>query len=192
MIAKAKDSHPESGDSKSACAGWARAGLVVRPIPRWCLPSRFRVRAGPRSNHPHPVRFSIGRVCQQPRSLSGELRGVPAEVGMEETAGGLRPGRSLPPSIKQGKTFAESAGQGIRVPPPQSGFMSICIRMGPLASGNLAKVRGIWTFQLHFASAFIRLAPCAASRGVGAFRGYPRGRQRSLVLPKWVWHRCTK
>jgi hypothetical protein len=79
--------------------GLARAGLVVRSILRRSLPSRFRVRAGPRSNYRTLSDFQSGRVRQQPRSFYGELRGAPAEVGVEETACGLRPGRRLPPPI---------------------------------------------------------------------------------------------
>ncbi len=50
------------------------------------------------------------RVRQQPRSSAGALRGVPAEVGVEETACGLRPGRKLPPLRKMFRRNLENHG----------------------------------------------------------------------------------
>ena len=77
--------------------GWARAGSVVPVHPALARPPPVQSARGAAIRPSHPVRSSIGRVRQQPRSLTGALRGVPAEVGVEETARWLRPGRKLPP-----------------------------------------------------------------------------------------------
>ena len=97
MTAKAKDSHPENGESKSACVGLARAGLVVRSIPRWCLPSRFRVRAGPRSCHRTLSDFRSAECVKSPAHLKGSC-GVspPRWVWRRQRAGFDQRGNFLP------------------------------------------------------------------------------------------------
>ena len=98
MIAKAKDSHPENGESKSACVGLARAGLVVRSIPRWCLPSRFRVRAGPRSGHRTLSDFQSAECGNSPAHLTGRCGVSLLRWVWRRPLAGLRPGRRRPPS----------------------------------------------------------------------------------------------
>ena len=114
MIAKAKDSHPEGRRREKGVCGMGQGG-ACRPVhPALVLAEPVRVRAGPRSRHPHPVRFFIGQSASlAPLNIRGAAGGVPAEVGVEGTACGLRPGRKLPPAKRlQVKIRAESACRG--------------------------------------------------------------------------------
>ena len=62
--------------------------------------------------------------------------------------------------------------------------MSIDVRMGPLASGNLIEASRNPSLPPTFASACFRLGPHTASRGVGVFWGYfPE--VRNLPIPPW-------
>jgi hypothetical protein len=76
MIARTKDSHLRKRRQQSACAGLARAALVVRSIPRWCLPSRFASARGAaieRRALKSPPSDGRERARHQPRSFAAAL-----------------------------------------------------------------------------------------------------------------------
>ena len=99
----ANDAHPEERRWQRARVEPVGAGAVATTSSALVRPAAgFRVPAGPETSNAAPSgarRQARGteRVIS-PAHLRWALRGIPAEVGVEETACGLGPGRSPPPT----------------------------------------------------------------------------------------------
>ena len=90
------------GDGKGPVWSQSGRGLSPRQAPRWSdPPPNSECARGPKTLNAAPsgARRQARRTERviSPAHLLGALRGIPAVVKVEETACGLRPGRSPPP-----------------------------------------------------------------------------------------------
>lgn len=165
----------KGGGGKRACAGWARAGLVVRFIPRSPGRRRFRVRAGPRSNHRTLSDFQSAECVNSPAHFKGSCGVSPLWwVWRRPPAGSDQGGHFLPQKTtgQDPCRIRVSVFESLlryQVSCPQT---STDVRIGPLGSGYSGEAGGNSSFRMIFASVCVRFAPYAASRGVRVFWGY--------------------
>ena len=127
------------------------AVTVATMAPRWSdPPPGSECARGPKHQTSRPQERAVRRAGQSassaPLHTLGRCGVSPAEVGVEETAGGLRPGRNLPPTEPSTRSVEAPMISAIKEPSPSRTFPTfscpIMAAIGSITDQPQCRIRG--------------------------------------------------